>query len=130
MNTSSMYFNKFSSGTILALLALSGMLFLVPLAVPVHATNGSPLQYSITSGSPLTGGVSSQSIVIQVTNPSSNAYAVTAITITVPSGWTLNSCSETGHYFENCVSSSTSSTFYTFSGSTSTPLSPGASDTV
>jgi hypothetical protein len=130
-----MYINNFSSGTILALLALSGMLFLVPLAAPVHATNANPVQLKVTSGNPLIG-TGAQTISVQITNPSTNAYAVTAFTLTAPTGWTVSDCGDTGNYFENCVSSATGATYYATGTNPhtaltfNTPLSPGASDTV
>jgi hypothetical protein len=125
-----MYINNFSSGTILALLALSGMLFLVPLAAPVHATNANPVQLKVTSGNPLIG-TGAQTISVQITNPSTNAYAITAFALTAPTGWTVSGCTANAlHYFENCVSSSTGATYYTNLSTGNTPLSPGASDTV
>jgi hypothetical protein len=126
-----MYINNFSSGTILALLALSGMLFLVPLAAPVHATNANPVALKVTTGSPVLGATSGL-VSIQITNPATNAYAVTAFTLTAPSGWAVTACNVAigTHYFENCVSSGTGATYYTALNTGNTPLSPGASDTV
>src|SRR3989442_3769629 len=90
MNTpTNAYFTKFSSGTILALLLLSGFLLLIPLASPAHASNGSLPIIKVTSGSPLLGGGSSQLVATSVTNPAGNAFAITAFAINAPSGWTI-----------------------------------------
>jgi hypothetical protein len=88
MNTSSMYFNKFSSGTILAMLALSGMLFLVPLAVPAHATQNASLPTLTMTPNAILAG-SATGVSIKLTNPASNAYAVTSVTVIAPTGWTF-----------------------------------------
>ncbi len=87
MNTSSMYFNKFSSGTILALLALSGMLLLVPAVVPAHAAGNASLP-SLTAA-PNTLLSANTPVTFTTTNPSSNAYALTSMTIIAPSGWSF-----------------------------------------
>src|SRR2546422_2518731 len=90
MNTpTNAYYTKFSSGTILALLLLSGFLFLIPLASPAHASNGSLPTITVTSGSPLLGGVASQSVAFSVTNPAGNSFAITALAVNSPSGWTI-----------------------------------------
>jgi hypothetical protein len=124
MNTSSMYINKFSSGAILALLALSGMLFLVPMAVPVHATNSSPLTYTFPSGStesgasasgvPLIGDGHTNTVHINIANPVSNQYAVDVVSIDAPTGWTITNCgSISDDYIYDCSigGSGTSVTF-------------------
>src|SRR2546422_521635 len=84
MNTpSNAYFTKFSSGTILALLAFSGILVLVPLAAPVFAVqNASSPGFS--PNPPLVFGGSPATMTVTVTNPSSNAYPVTSVTIISP----------------------------------------------
>src|SRR5271169_2518683 len=88
MNTSSMYFNKFSSGTLLALLALSGMLFLVPLAVPAHAAGNASLPtLTMSPNALLAGGATAVSFTLG--NPSTNAYAIVSATFIAPTGWTL-----------------------------------------
>src|SRR5437667_3938278 len=90
MNTpTNAYFTKFSSGTILALLALSGILFLIPLASPVLALqNASSPSYS---PSPVTiiGGGTGTAVSVTVSNPSTNAYAVKQITVIAPSSWSF-----------------------------------------
>src|SRR5712692_5583883 len=99
MNTpTDAYLTKFSSGTILALLLLSGVVFLIPLAAPVNAAQNAslPTIKAIPSAVAATnvGGVAT-SFSLTVTNPSSNAYAITTVTVTAPTGWTF-STSTTG----------------------------------
>ena len=128
-----MYFNKFSSGTILALLALSGMLVLVPLAAPVHATNGSPLQLSLYNGdgAPLAGDHGDNYIVISVTNPASNQYAVTGLTLAfsmpgfTASSWEVWDCDYTGGVFTTCSVSYANTVSFTSSSLTDTGIPPG-----
>ncbi len=84
---------------------------------PVSAANASPptvtLSQNVVSGS--------ASEAITVSNPSSNAYALTALTITAPSGWTFSTANyETSDYGCHSTSSSVSCTL---------ALSPGASVT-
>ncbi len=88
-----MYFNKFSSGTLLALLALSGMLFLVPAVVPVHAAGNASLPTYTAGLTVLQGGVATGDP-FTLTNPASNAYAITSVTYVAPTGWTFaaNAC--------------------------------------
>jgi len=130
MNTSQMYFNKFSSGTILALLALSGMLVLVPLAAPVHATNANPLVVSVQGYNPVLAEVDTQ-IYLTVTNPASNQYAVTAITISVPNAnWYVFDCEATGTHFNSCTDSVSENSVEFTVTSSGIALPPGGSDTV
>jgi hypothetical protein len=92
MNTpSKAYVTKFSSGTILALLALSGLLFLVPIAVPVFAASNAVLPtFSASPSVVVGGGGGNHSFSLVVTNPISNAYAITSVTVFRPSSsWTL-----------------------------------------
>jgi len=95
MNTpSKAYVTKFSSGTILALLALSGMLFLVPIAGTVHAVNPNPLTVTFTAGNPMKGAQAGPcpacaAIGFTLTNPVTNTYAITSFTLTAPSGFTI-----------------------------------------
>jgi hypothetical protein len=89
-----MYFSKFSSGTILALLALSGMLFLVPIAAPANATNTMPLTISIPAANPsvFTHVSPHPTAVLTVTvgNPIGNQYGIEAVTFLAPAGWQFN----------------------------------------
>jgi len=81
-----MYINKFSTGTILALLALSGMLFLVPIAAPVHAGPNASLPGLKTTPT-LVLQETPTALTEAVTNPASNAYAIQTVTLIAPSGW-------------------------------------------
>jgi len=81
-----MYFNKFSSGTILALLALSGMLFLVPFAVPAHAAGNASLP-TVKTTPTLVLQETPTDLKEVVTNPASNAFAIQTITFVAPSGF-------------------------------------------
>src|SRR5438552_6842702 len=118
MNTpTNAYFTKFSSGTILALLLLSGFLFLVPFALPVHAANGSLPTITVTSGSPLEGGVAAQMVTFDVKNPSSNAFAITALAVNAPSGWSITAQSD-GAFLKNNGFGASSATWAAPSGGT------------
>jgi hypothetical protein len=124
-----MYINKFSSGTILALLALSGMLFLVPLAVPVHASNASPPTLSL-SVAPIAGATPGVVETLTVTNPSTNQYAITALVLTAPvspTGFSVTACGAGTHYLMAVVPTSTSCSWTVGSGSA---IPPGSSDTM
>lgn len=122
-----MYFNKFSSGTILALLALSGMLFLVPLAAPAHAVNGSPVVLKVGEN-PLWGNNWNYPD-LTITNPASNQYAITAITITIPnSNWCIYDDEHGTLLNEYTDVGSCTSVIYYADGTTGIP--PGVSDTV
>jgi hypothetical protein len=124
MNTSSMYVNKFSSGTILALLALSGMLFLVPLAVPVHAAQNAS-QPTITANiSAYITGVATSGTTLKISNPIANAYAITSITIFAPTGYTFSGSPVVGTYLT--VNPTHTAAAITFTGS----LPPGFTDTI
>jgi hypothetical protein len=81
-----MYINKFSTGTILALLALSGMLFLVPIAVPVHAAPNASLPTLKTTPT-LVLQETPTGLTEAVTNPATNAYAIQTVTLIAPTGW-------------------------------------------
>lgn len=128
-----MYINKFSSGTILALLALSGMLFLVPLAAPVHASNTTLPSITITGANPVKAGTTGNVVDITISNPTGNAYTVTGFTILVPTGWTVTACGA-GGFLDVCRASSTgSSVTYSvpnFFVGTAAGIPPGASDLV
>jgi len=80
------YVTKISSGTVLALLALSGLLVLVPAALPVRAaTQGQPTMAMY----PTVFGASDSSwfnyFEVTITNPSSNPYAITEVDFAFPS---------------------------------------------
>ena len=128
MNTSQMYINKFSSGTILALLALSGMLFLVPLAAPVHASNASAPTLSL-SAAPIPGA-NSVSETLTISNPSTNQYAITALVLTAPTsptGFSITGCGVGANYLKSVVLTSTSCSWTVGTGSA---IPPGSSDTM
>ena len=99
------------------------MLFLVPLATTVSASNAVPPTLSFTPNV-ITG---STPVTLSITNPSGNAYAITAFTVTAPSGWSFSGTTITGTYF-TCTAS-TSSLACSITKSTS-PLPPGASDSI
>jgi len=128
MNTSSMYFNKFSSGTILALLALSGMLFLVPLAAPVHAgTPNASLPTLTSTPTAFITGAAGVATSLKVTNPITISYAITSITIFAPTGFTFGGAPTIGTYLNtDPVTTGTAITF----GTSGTGLAPGFTDTL
>jgi hypothetical protein len=124
-----MYISKFSTGTILALLALSGMLFLVPLAAPVHAFNAQPPTVQRDYTYACAGGDSCD-FNFNLTNPISNSFGITQFSVTMPAGWSATSCSYynsggTNYYFDHCIVVGNSVSFT--QDSSGAPLPPGAS---
>lgn len=129
MNThTNEYVMKISSGTILAILAFSGFLFLIPLATPVFASNASLPTVSVTSGNPVKAGVSTP-VGLTVSNPSSNQFTVTAFTINAPSTWTITG-STAGTFLPSHPFSASSATWTVsvFSVGTGAGIPPGGSD--
>src|SRR2546428_13363207 len=87
MNTlTNAYLTKFSSGTILVLLALSGVLFLIPLAAPVNAAQNASFPTLTPNFSLIIGPLNSTAtpFSITVTNPATNAYPITSVTFVAP----------------------------------------------
>ena len=117
------YVTKFSSGTILALLAFSAILFLIPVVTPVHASNAATPSVKLYDQS--WGGGHTTWVPFLLTNPASNQYALTNVIVTAPSGWTITECSESSGPFEACTYSSNSASFAP--GSSTLPFAPGAS---
>jgi len=125
-----MYFNKFSSGTILALLALSGMLFLVPLAAPVHATQDASLPTLSASQTSYVYNVGTAGTTLKITNPITNSYAITSITIFAPTGFKFTaSTGAPGTYLNSESIFTIAAETFTITGS-SAGIAPGFSDTV
>ena len=90
MNTlTNAYLTKFSSGTILALLALSGVLFLIPLAAPVNAAQNASFPTLTPNFSLVTGHTNSSAFTITVANPATNAYPITSVTFVAPANWNI-----------------------------------------
>ena len=93
MNTqSNAYVSKFSSGTILTLLLLSGFLLLVPLTTNVFAAQNAVAPTVAPTGHDFCDSTCGpDTFNVRITNPASNQYAITAITLTFPasSGWIL-----------------------------------------
>ncbi|MDG7029426.1 MAG: hypothetical protein JRN38_04170, partial [Nitrososphaerota archaeon] len=83
------YQRKFSSGLIVALLALSGALLLVPLAATTNASNSSS-SYTLTSSHTVLSGTGSTTVTLTIDNPATNHYAITGFTISMPSGWSVS----------------------------------------
>jgi len=138
MNThSKAYVTKLSSGTILALLAFSGFLFLIPITGSVSAANASLPTVGVTGNNPIAGGAISQLFTLKIGNPTSNQFTITGFTMLVPSGWTITDTSATcttGGYLLTCsVSSSGDSETWSvsqFQIGTAAGIPPGASDSV
>src|SRR5438128_8447170 len=96
MNTlTNAYLTKFSSGTILALLALSGVLFLIPLAAPVNAAQNASFPTLVPNFSLVTGHAAPAAFTVTVTNPSTNAYPITSITFVAPANWNITGTAAT-----------------------------------
>jgi hypothetical protein len=132
MNTqTNAYVTKFSSGTILALLAFSGLLFIIPVATPIFAANASLPSVSASGNNPALGGVAA-TFTLSVGNPSSNQFTVTAFTINAPSGWTITGATKGG--FLSGTPSYTSSgvtwTVSTFTVGTGAGIPPGSADSL
>src|SRR2546425_2000247 len=92
MNTrTNAYLTKFSSGTILALLALSGVLFLIPLAAPVNAAQNAAFPTLAPNFSLITGHANSTAtaFTVTVTNPATNAFPITSVTFVAPTNWNI-----------------------------------------
>ena len=119
------YVTKFSSGLVLALLAVSGLLFMVPAALPASASNASLPSISISPN--VLVGISAQSVSIVISNPSTNAYALSAFTVAAPSGWTFAGTPTGGTWFTCTLTSSAVSCIEKTSGN---PMPPGGSDTL
>jgi len=132
MNTpSKAYVTKFSSGLVLALLAFSGLLFLVPVATPVFAANASPPTISITSNNPVPGGAVGIPITMKVSNPASNQFTVTGFSFVTPTGWTVTGCTP-GGFLDVCTvgagGGGVTWTVSTFIIGTGAGIPPGSSD--
>jgi len=98
MNTpNKAYVTKISSGTILAILAFSGLLLIIPIATPVLAANASVPTISVTGNNPALGNTALQAFTVKVSNPASNQFTVTAVSISMPTGWTATGCTDGGY---------------------------------
>ncbi len=100
------YQRKFSSGLIVALLALSGALLLVPLAATTNASNSSS-SYTLTSSHTVLSGTGSTTVTLTIDNPATNHYAITGFTISMPSGWSVSG-TPVAATFTTCSVTSTS----------------------
>jgi len=133
MNTpSKAYVTKFSSGTILALLAFSGLLLLIPVASPIMAANASLPTVAATGNNPALGGVGA-TFTLTVSNPASNQFTVTAFTINAPSGWTITGATKGSFLNSNPPTFSASGvtwTVSTFSVGTGAGIPPGSADSL
>jgi hypothetical protein len=97
MNThSNAYVTKFSSGTILALLAISGLLVIVPVALPALAAQNTSASYTLTPSPSVYVSSTAAALTLTVANPATNAYAVTAFTVTFPATWALTTAGACG----------------------------------
>ncbi len=106
MNTlTNAYLTKFSSGIITALFLFSAILFIVPMASPVHAGNLSLPTFTVTPN--VLFGTAVTGLTIAVANPSGNSYAINAFTISGPAGWTLSGTPAAPTFTCSLLSSST-----------------------
>lgn len=114
------------------LLAFSGLLLLIPVATPVHATQVAPT-IKITQdqwyAADNWGDVN-----FNVTNPASNSFGITAVVVTAPNTWFIDGCDEYAlpgddgtFYFNGCGSNpAESAAWWNASSSVSgAPLPPG-----
>jgi hypothetical protein len=129
MNTpNKAYATKISSGTILALLLFSGLVFLIPVANPIFAANTSLPTISVTGNNPALGG-DTLTFTLTVSNPSSNQYTLTGVTINAASGWSVSSCTD-GGFLVTCTHSASAVTWSVsqFLVGTAAGIPPGSSD--
>ena len=133
MNTlTNAYVTKFSSGTILALLAISGFLFLVPVTTPVFASNATPPTIAVTTNNPALGGTP-QTFSATITNPAGNSYTVTGVSINMAVGWSASAAGAGGYLTVAQVSGAGSGVKFSvssFTVGTAAGIPPGQSDTV
>ena len=132
MNTpTNAYLTKFSSGTILAILALSGLLLFLPLGSPIFASNANLPTATVTGNNPVAGGAVGQNFVITLGNPNPNAYTITGFSINGPSGWTITGCTA-GGFLVTCHFTSSAATFSVsqFTVGTAAGVPPGSTDTL
>jgi hypothetical protein len=136
LNTQSYaYVTKFSSGTILAILALSGLLFLIPFAAvtPVFASNGSLPTATVTGNNPALGGAAGQMFTITLSNPTTNSYTITGFSILAPAGWTITGATQGGFLNTHPVPFTSSAVTWSvsqFTIGTAAGIPPGSSDTL
>jgi len=130
LNTLNAYAKKISSGTILALLAISGLLFLVPVTTPAFASNASLPVISVTSANPVLGGAST-TMTITISNPSTNLFSITEVGVNVPHGWTATGCTG-GSFITQCAFTASGATYNinAFFVGTTSGIVPGQSDSV
>ena len=135
MNTlTNAYVTKFSSGTILALLAISGLLVYVPATAPVFATNTSLPTITVSGANPVPGNTAGSVITFTISNPTSNANTVTGFSVTAATGWSISACPtpSAGSYLTVCSFSTSSATWTvsTYTVGTGAGIPPGGSQTV
>jgi hypothetical protein len=94
------YSSKLSSGTLLAMIAFSAVLFTIPLTITVHAANSQPPSFKVTPN--VFSGSTQTPVTITITNPPTNQFAVTGFTISAPAGWSFAGSTPSAATF-NCV---------------------------
>ena len=124
MNTlTNAYSKKISSGLLLALLALSGILVLLPVGAPALAASVTNPTYKINT--PAYAGGEGFYLDFNVTNPTGNSAGVSELTITAPSGWTFTTgdCyyDELTTFLDECSVGGTAATFYADSSGLAIP---------
>ena len=123
------YQRKFSSGLVVALLALSGLLVLVAVAAPASAANASPPKITLSNN--VIAAASTGPETLTISNPSTNQYAITAFTYTLPTGWSFHAAGSTTTSVFSCtiaVASATVPSSVTCTSTTTLP--PGGTASV
>jgi hypothetical protein len=124
------YTTKFNSGIIVALLAFSGLVILVPFVAPVSAATANNPTVSVYPGALWGAAGYYMPIVFNITNPSSNTVGISQITLNGPAAFTAEDCSGVGGegftpaFLTDCTYSGTVITFYSSGSGNSLP--PGA----
>jgi len=116
------------------LLALSGMLVLVPIAAPVHATSNASLPTLTPTVNTYVTGAGGVATSLTIANPLSNSYSITSITVFAPTGFTFTTAATCGTYLNTVSELTPPVTAVTCTNpappTTDVGLAPGFSDTL
>ena len=120
------YTKKISSGTVLSLLLISGLLVAVPAILPAVAAQNSSMP-TLTVSPTLVVTAINTATSITIKNPVSNANPITSFTLFAPTGWTFDTTATCGTYLNTPDAPSEVTASVTECTGT---LDPGFSDTI